>query len=113
MASEKSSDAPELAPITGRVKWFDATRGFGFLVSDEFHLWSEVPPSKDLFLKRKIDHCFGKLIGISKSVQHAIRELLIIFVHSSCLEEIKRRNKAGNWVPDDRKLEVIPELLWI
>jgi len=35
MASEKSSDAPELAPIIGRVKWFDATRGFGFLVSDE------------------------------------------------------------------------------
>jgi len=35
MASEKSSDAPELAPITGRVKWFDATRGFGFLVSDD------------------------------------------------------------------------------
>jgi CspA family cold shock protein len=27
--------ASELAPITGRVKWFDATRGFGFLVSDE------------------------------------------------------------------------------
>lgn len=26
--------AGELAPITGRVKWFDATRGFGFLVSD-------------------------------------------------------------------------------
>jgi CspA family cold shock protein len=25
----------ELPPITGRVKWFDATRGFGFLVSDE------------------------------------------------------------------------------
>lgn len=25
----------ELEPITGRVKWFDATRGFGFLVSDE------------------------------------------------------------------------------
>jgi CspA family cold shock protein len=24
----------ELAAITGRVKWFDATRGFGFLVSD-------------------------------------------------------------------------------
>jgi CspA family cold shock protein len=24
----------ELDPITGRVKWFDATRGFGFLVSD-------------------------------------------------------------------------------
>ena len=28
-------DAPELPPITGRVKWFDSTRGFGFLVSDE------------------------------------------------------------------------------
>lgn len=28
-------DAPELPPITGRVKWFDTTRGFGFLVSDE------------------------------------------------------------------------------
>jgi CspA family cold shock protein len=25
----------ELLPITGRVKWFDATRGFGFLVSDD------------------------------------------------------------------------------
>ena len=24
----------ELPPVTGRVKWFDATRGFGFLVSD-------------------------------------------------------------------------------
>src|SRR5437868_15477628 len=35
MASENSSDAPELAPIIGRVKWFDATRGFGFLISDE------------------------------------------------------------------------------
>src|SRR5438270_10736967 len=33
-----SKDGPpeaELPPITGRVKWFDATRGFGFLVSDE------------------------------------------------------------------------------
>lgn len=25
----------ELSPVTGRVKWFDATRGFGFLVSDD------------------------------------------------------------------------------
>ena len=25
----------ELPPITGRVKWFDSTRGFGFIVSDE------------------------------------------------------------------------------
>ncbi len=24
----------DLAPVTGRVKWFDASRGFGFLVSD-------------------------------------------------------------------------------
>jgi CspA family cold shock protein len=24
-----------MAPIKGRVKWFDATRGFGFLLSDE------------------------------------------------------------------------------
>lgn len=28
-------DAPEMPPVIGRVKWFDATRGFGFLVSDE------------------------------------------------------------------------------
>ena len=25
----------EMSPIAGRVKWFDATRGFGFLVSEE------------------------------------------------------------------------------
>ena len=25
----------EMEPIAGRVKWFDATRGFGFIVSDE------------------------------------------------------------------------------
>jgi CspA family cold shock protein len=25
---------PDLAPVSARVKWFDATRGFGFLVSD-------------------------------------------------------------------------------
>ena len=30
-------DSPEaeLPPVTGRVKWFDSTRGFGFLVSDD------------------------------------------------------------------------------
>ncbi len=28
-------NAPEMPPVTGRVKWFDSTRGFGFLVSDE------------------------------------------------------------------------------
>jgi cold shock protein len=25
---------PEMPPVVGRVKWFDATRGFGFIVSD-------------------------------------------------------------------------------
>src|SRR5206468_2271636 len=35
MAPENDASEPELAPITGRVKWFDATRGFGFLVSDD------------------------------------------------------------------------------
>jgi CspA family cold shock protein len=25
---------PEMDPVVGRVKWFDATRGFGFIVSD-------------------------------------------------------------------------------
>ena len=35
MESDDSSQPVEMAPITGRVKWFDATRGFGFLVSDE------------------------------------------------------------------------------
>jgi CspA family cold shock protein len=33
--SDNPTPAPELEPIIGRVKWFDATRGFGFLVSDE------------------------------------------------------------------------------
>lgn len=28
------SDASDLPPVSARVKWFDATRGFGFLVSD-------------------------------------------------------------------------------
>jgi CspA family cold shock protein len=35
MDSDDNSSAPELPAVTGRVKWFDATRGFGFLVSDE------------------------------------------------------------------------------
>ena len=35
MESDDNPQPDELAPITGRVKWFDATRGFGFLVSDE------------------------------------------------------------------------------
>jgi CspA family cold shock protein len=35
MEPEDKSAGEELAPITGRVKWFDATRGFGFIVSDE------------------------------------------------------------------------------
>jgi CspA family cold shock protein len=34
---EEVAPAPsdELDPIVGRVKWFDATRGFGFIVSDD------------------------------------------------------------------------------
>ena len=35
MDPDEGPIAPEMAPITGRVKWFDATRGFGFLVSDD------------------------------------------------------------------------------
>ena len=35
MESDDSSPQPEMEPITGRVKWFDATRGFGFLVSEQ------------------------------------------------------------------------------
>ena len=34
MDHEQESDATELEPVRGRVKWFDATRGFGFLVCD-------------------------------------------------------------------------------
>ena len=34
LVSEPEGVAAELAAITGRVKWFDATRGFGFIVSD-------------------------------------------------------------------------------
>jgi CspA family cold shock protein len=34
---ESKIDPPEaeMAPVIGRVKWFDATRGFGFLVSEQ------------------------------------------------------------------------------
>src|SRR3954468_13575230 len=35
MEIEDRSFEPELEAIVGRVKWFDATRGFGFLVSDD------------------------------------------------------------------------------
>ena len=35
MEGEGPAASEDLAPITGRVKWFDATRGFGFLVSDD------------------------------------------------------------------------------
>ena len=34
-AEEPSETGPQLAPVSARVKWFDSTRGFGFLVSDE------------------------------------------------------------------------------
>lgn len=34
-APEAESAEADLAPVSARVKWFDATRGFGFLVSDE------------------------------------------------------------------------------
>ena len=33
-SNDKSPEA-EMPAVTGRVKWFDATRGFGFLVSDD------------------------------------------------------------------------------
>ncbi|MEO8455141.1 MAG: cold shock domain-containing protein [Sphingomicrobium sp.] len=35
MDSDDVSSASELPPVIGRVKWFDATRGFGFLVADD------------------------------------------------------------------------------
>src|SRR6476646_12201055 len=35
MDSDERSDSPEMEAIVGRVKWFDATRGFGFLVSEQ------------------------------------------------------------------------------
>ena len=30
-----NEDMDDVEPVTGRVKWFDATRGFGFIVSDQ------------------------------------------------------------------------------
>ena len=35
VVSKNDPPETELPPVTGRVKWFDATRGFGFLVSEE------------------------------------------------------------------------------
>lgn len=32
---ESAAPPPEMEAVAGRVKWFDATRGFGFIVSDE------------------------------------------------------------------------------
>src|SRR5690348_8853388 len=34
VSKEDPLDPAELPPVTGRVKWFDATRGFGFIVAD-------------------------------------------------------------------------------
>jgi CspA family cold shock protein len=34
MDSEQQAVVPEMPPVKGRVKWFDATRGFGFIVAD-------------------------------------------------------------------------------
>src|SRR5438034_3707734 len=35
MDPHETPNDPEMEAIVGRVKWFDATRGFGFLVSDQ------------------------------------------------------------------------------
>lgn len=34
MSDEAAESSTDMAPVVGRIKWFDATRGFGFLVSD-------------------------------------------------------------------------------
>lgn len=33
--ADAAGRANELPPVSGRVKWFDATRGFGFLICDD------------------------------------------------------------------------------
>ena len=35
LPSVETAGAPDLPAVTGQVKWFDATRGFGFIVSDQ------------------------------------------------------------------------------
>jgi len=35
VGQQQAGDTAELPSVHGRVKWFDATRGFGFLVSDD------------------------------------------------------------------------------
>jgi len=35
MVEAESEEGSAAQPVKGRVKWFDATRGFGFIVSDE------------------------------------------------------------------------------
>jgi len=35
LTSESPALSPEMEAVAGRVKWFDATRGFGFIVSDD------------------------------------------------------------------------------
>jgi CspA family cold shock protein len=35
LSSDSAETLPELEAVAGRVKWFDATRGFGFIVSDD------------------------------------------------------------------------------
>jgi cold shock protein len=34
LSSDEVDSAPEMEAVAGHVKWFDATRGFGFVVSD-------------------------------------------------------------------------------